>query len=412
MPSLSPPVVGPPAVDLRIPKIIHRVWLGDAPMPEAFARFGETWQANHPDWEMRLWRESDLPELRNQALFDAADTFAGKADIVRYELLLRYGGIYVDTDFECLRPFEALLDGLDGFIGTENGEVLTNALIGTVPGHPFLEAAIEALPASITAGGPPNETSGPAFLSRLVQAQPDLLEGWTVFPPDHFYPYLYNESHRSGEEFPHSYAVHHWEGSWSGVPTIQAPRAWRLVLATDWSAPGAALAVFRPFARLFAAGEPVELVLAVPHEPCDDDVAQVVQLLGAMGIDPEACADIGVESFAEVLQTRFDTAVVPVGDADRLVLDVAAAVDWMHATRELIDEYGRPGLAVSYRVPVGVGRADQLLDRLSAFRAEPAPVPAPPAPAAAPAPAPVAQHRATYLGNDRLLVSTNWAASC
>jgi mannosyltransferase OCH1-like enzyme len=47
-----------------------------------------------------------------QAAFDRASNFGEKSDIWRYEILFRLGGVYVDTDFECVRPFDSLLEVL------------------------------------------------------------------------------------------------------------------------------------------------------------------------------------------------------------------------------------------------------------------------------------------------------------
>jgi hypothetical protein len=38
--------------------------------------------------------------------------------------------------------------------------------------------------------------------------------GVTIFGADKFYPYLWDEPERAGDEFPDAYAVHHWSLSW------------------------------------------------------------------------------------------------------------------------------------------------------------------------------------------------------
>lgn len=73
-----------------IPRVFHRIWLGGE-MPEEFRGYGETFRKLHPDWEMKLWTEENLPPLKNQREFDEARTFAQKADILRYELLYEQG---------------------------------------------------------------------------------------------------------------------------------------------------------------------------------------------------------------------------------------------------------------------------------------------------------------------------------
>jgi hypothetical protein len=85
-----------------------------------------------------------------------------------------------------------------------------------------------------------------------------------------------------------------------------------------------------------------------------------------------------------------------------MLLEIGEAVSWLYETRELVDAHGRPALASARGIRVSAGDAEDLRRRLAAFR--PTGQAAPPA---TPSPAP-AGHRATYVGNDRLLVSTNW----
>jgi len=408
MSTLGPPLPVSSTAGVIIPRVFHRLWLGDAPMPAEYEQFGETWAYHHPEWEMQLWREEDLPPLRNRHLFDAAESFTQKSDIARYEILLRFGGVYVDTDFECLHPFDALLGGVEAFIGTEDGAHLSIGLMGAVPGHALFEAIVDALPASLAArpNAPTNHTTGPHLVTRIVAADSGLQERVRVFESELFYPYLYNETYRRDEAFPDAYAVHHWAGSWLSQAAADVPPRYRLVLACEWSEPAAAAAVLQPFARLFGPRDPIELVLAVPNEPGEPDVEHARGLLKAVGVDPDACAPLSLESFGEVAAAPYDVAVVPSGNADRLLLEIGDAVSWLHSTRALIDAHGRPALASARGAHVGAGDPVDLRAQLSGFRNVATPA-APVAAAPAPAPATVG-HRGTYVGNDRLLVSTNW----
>jgi FkbM family methyltransferase len=388
---------------LRIPRVIHRVWPGDDPLPAEYQAFGESWALHHPGWELKLWRPSDLPPLRNQTLFDNATSFAEKSDIARYEVVMRYGGVYVDTDFECLRPLDELLEDVEAFIGSENGTLLTNALFGAVPQHPFLERIIAELPASI-AEGPheqPHLTSGPHFLKRLVEDNPALANGLRVFEPDVFYPYLYNEKYRKGEEFPGSYAVHHWGGSWLPAAPRDVPPRYRVIVATEWAHPAAAAAIIRPFAQLFNSEDPVELVLTLPHEPTEADLNNARKLLGALSVNTDDCAHLSLESFDETRHAPYDVAVVSAGDAGQVILEVGEAVGTLHRLRAIVDHHGRPPMAIARGQAALAGDIQALRRRLDGFR------PSTPIPSTPPSPV-SAGHRATYVGNDRLLVSTTW----
>src|SRR6266516_4079263 len=92
-----------------IPRLFHWIWFGPQPLPEQHRRWIDGWLALHPGWEHRLWTDANRPTFLNEPQFLAADNFAEMADIARYELLYRFGGVYVDTDTECLRSIEPLL---------------------------------------------------------------------------------------------------------------------------------------------------------------------------------------------------------------------------------------------------------------------------------------------------------------
>ena len=39
----------------KIPKKIHQIWIGNAPIPEHCEAFAREMQEMHPDWEYKLW---------------------------------------------------------------------------------------------------------------------------------------------------------------------------------------------------------------------------------------------------------------------------------------------------------------------------------------------------------------------
>ena len=187
-----------------IPHVFHQIWLGPSPFPSEFEEFGRSWLRANQGWELRVWTEENLPgDLRRVEIYELLRQPAERSDLLRLELLHRHGGIYVDADFECLRPFGSLLDGVDIFCANLKPGRVNNAIIGAVPGHRLLERAIlEARPRD-TYGPVDKEGTGPLFLNRLVADEP----GVTVFEPELFYP-------RSPEERGRAIAVHHSARSW------------------------------------------------------------------------------------------------------------------------------------------------------------------------------------------------------
>jgi mannosyltransferase OCH1-like enzyme len=197
-------------------------------MPDEFVRFGQTWLDQHPGWTMRQWGDDNLPPLRNQVLFDEVKSFSAKSDVLRFELLWLYGGVYIDTDFECLRSIESLLEKVQVFASFETDWSVNGALMGAVPGHPFVEMLLDSLPSSVSEYGGVNAaiSSGPGFITRCLEAwDAEGGEPVTLFPARYFYPYLWHEKHRRFEQFPDAYAIHHWADSWNG-PAGSRLRQW------------------------------------------------------------------------------------------------------------------------------------------------------------------------------------------
>ena len=75
-------------------------------MPEEYREYINSWRTILPDWQFKLWTESDVEtfNFKNRDMFDEANNYGRKADIWCFEILEQFGGLYLNVDFECLRP--------------------------------------------------------------------------------------------------------------------------------------------------------------------------------------------------------------------------------------------------------------------------------------------------------------------
>jgi mannosyltransferase OCH1-like enzyme len=200
-------------------------------MPPEYEGYRESWRRHHPEWEMRLWTDDSLPDdfVRPEA-YERLRNPAERSDIIRLEVLFRFGGVYVDTDVECLRPIDPLVgEDVDFFAGYVLPGRVQNAVSAAEAGHPVLERALREL-RPVTEYGVQTALlrgTGPEFLTALLRDYPEV----TIYPPEVFYP----PTDAARRE---AYAVHYEAEGWKS-PDLWKARALKerqkLVEARAWT---------------------------------------------------------------------------------------------------------------------------------------------------------------------------------
>ena len=142
----------------------------------------DTWKNKHPDFEYICWTEEEI-ERRNmqfvcQHRIDEMDEWCGKADIMRLEILYRYGGVYLDADSICIEPLNPDIFLIKpGFAAFENENVrkglVANGNMGFPAGHVLVKDAIEWIlqnPVSREQTRLPAwSVTGPVLLTNLLE---------------------------------------------------------------------------------------------------------------------------------------------------------------------------------------------------------------------------------------------------
>ncbi len=134
-----------------VPRIIHQIWIGHKAPPEAtFAAWSD--HAKKHGYEYKVWTEKEVAELDVLKLkafhtFRERGTFAACADLIRYEVLFKFGGIYIDADIYPLTT-RALHDRINPYgmtvfaetgarqHPTTAGTLFANSFIATPAGNP------------------------------------------------------------------------------------------------------------------------------------------------------------------------------------------------------------------------------------------------------------------------------------
>ena len=211
-----------------IPKIIHYCWLSGDPFPESIQRCIDSWKRVLPDYEIILWdtKRFDLSSsLWVSQAFDKKK-YAFAADYIRMYALYNYGGIYLDSDVEVLKPFDDLLD-LPYFIGKEKTPSgIEAATIGSEIGWPVAKLMLDRYDRKKFVGedGHMDTRSLPYLLRWCIESNFEykpiadksqfVMDKGTVnvFPVDYFSPKEW-----SGNKItvtPDTYSIHHFASSW------------------------------------------------------------------------------------------------------------------------------------------------------------------------------------------------------
>ena len=199
-----------------IPKIIHYIWFGGKPFPNKVLKCIESWHKYLPDYEFKLWNEETFDvnsvEFTKQAY--ANKKWAFVSDYVRMYALNKFGGWYLDTDIEILRPIERFEDHRM-VLGTDHDGALT-ALMGSEPNHPYWTEVLAFYDSMnfVNEDGTFNMTVNNTHLQGVLESYgykfenkfQELKEGIVVYPDDYFH--VANNEKGTIHKTNNSYAIH------------------------------------------------------------------------------------------------------------------------------------------------------------------------------------------------------------
>jgi len=96
-----------------IPKIIHQIWVGDFKIPTREMKLVEKMKEMHPSFDHILWEKAPpLPENVQYwyDIFYQKKNYAFCADILRMFLIMKYGGFYLDVDFDLKKELDPFFE--------------------------------------------------------------------------------------------------------------------------------------------------------------------------------------------------------------------------------------------------------------------------------------------------------------
>ena len=132
-------------------KNIHQIWVGPYEMPDMEKFFVEQVKSKNPDYKHFLWTDKNLPKLPKRIkehieYFTKEENYAFVADVLRIVLIMKYGGVYMDVDWECHKGFSDLnLENYNGFFPHHDEFNVANTFFGCAKKTSFIKYLYELL---------------------------------------------------------------------------------------------------------------------------------------------------------------------------------------------------------------------------------------------------------------------------
>lgn len=206
-----------------IPKIIHYCWFGGNPLPKLAKKCIKSWKKYCPDYKIIRWDESNFdvsaaPLYVRQAY--EAKKWAFVTDYVRLYAMTTYGGIYMDTDVEVVKPLDGFLHH-QAFSGFESEKDIPTGIMASEKDFPLF---VEFLKYYDTASfynedGRLNMTTNVVIMTDiclqrgLVQnGQYQEIDDFALYPKDVFCPLTITSGELNATA--NTFTIHWFNGSW------------------------------------------------------------------------------------------------------------------------------------------------------------------------------------------------------
>lgn len=210
-----------------IPKKIHYFWIGGNPKPESVLFCIDSWRKYCPDYEIIEWNETNYDFSKNEYMRQAykAKKWAFVTDYARLDVVFQYGGIYLDTDVELIKPWDSLLKyrGFMGFDQTTEKDhfVATGLGFGMEPGNQLLREMMADYENVKCPGenGVIKYIPCPYLNTQVLRRhglenedRDQMVQNIMIFASDVFCPKSYNTLRLRTTE--RTLSIHHFDGTW------------------------------------------------------------------------------------------------------------------------------------------------------------------------------------------------------
>ena len=198
--------------DTLIPRLLHLIWVGPNPEPDTFAPHVAKWKELMPDWTVRVWCNADINEDEFPAeavtIINSAAKGAQKADIMRYFIIRKHGGVYMDADVVPHRALGPCL-AASTLVLCHDLELtwpyISIGFMAAVPDHPVFRTACDLCLVAKLNTPDVHMHTGPRVLGEAVNRTRGKAGEYSLLPISAFY---------RNHNFPGRFGTHTYAKMW------------------------------------------------------------------------------------------------------------------------------------------------------------------------------------------------------
>jgi len=207
-----------------IPRVIHYCWFGEAKKSKLVEHCLQSWRRVLPDYDIKEWNEYNFDISINRYCREAYECgkWAFVSDFVRLYVLYQYGGIYLDTDVEVLKPLDQFL-GHAAFSGFEDREHIPTGIMGAQAGNKWIGELLAYYRdrSFVMPDGTYDTTPNVKIITEMAKQYHGFVADNEyqiikydvhIYPQEWFCPFSYADGKLNITK--NTYTIHYFAGSW------------------------------------------------------------------------------------------------------------------------------------------------------------------------------------------------------
>jgi mannosyltransferase OCH1-like enzyme len=173
-----------------IPKKLHMIWVGENKEPDYVSNNYNKWKLLMPDWEIKLWTNNDITsDYFPIDLIEKCIKGVQKADIMRYFIINKFGGVYMDCDVTPYKSLEPIITNYKTpLIICHDLEVtwgyIAIGFFASVPNHPAFNELCDKCHQVILNTEDIHMHTGPRLFGQVIEKYKN---DFTLLPVESFY---------------------------------------------------------------------------------------------------------------------------------------------------------------------------------------------------------------------------------